>query len=172
MLYSFVFTLSNYLGVSVINLLVDVSQIRMADNQQQNGSQQFENTEGQQQQQHLNGTADNSNTNNDSGQFECVRDDDRSDKCHPSNRVNCPSRYAEYYVHNACRRYGRAAAVVGPSSIRFSATFGVIPPSVFFVSFSNVECRPISGTTTEHCLRRLSFACRKSYFNGYQIILG
>lgn len=49
----------------------------MADNQQQNGSQQFENTEGQQQQ-HLNGTADNSNTNNDSGQFECVRDDDRS----------------------------------------------------------------------------------------------
>lgn len=54
--------------------------IRMADNQQQNGSQQFENTEGQQQQQHLNGSADNSSTNNDSGQFECVRDDDRSEK--------------------------------------------------------------------------------------------
>jgi len=51
----------------------------MADNQQQNGSQQFENTEGQQQQ-HLNGTAENSSTNNDSGQFECVRDDDRSDE--------------------------------------------------------------------------------------------
>lgn len=59
----------------------------MADNQQQqqqqNGSQQFENTEGQQQQQqqqqHLNGTADNANgANSETGQFECVRDDDRS----------------------------------------------------------------------------------------------
>lgn len=49
----------------------------MADNHEQNGPQQFENADGQQQ--HLNGTADNSNTNNDSGQFECVRDDDRSD---------------------------------------------------------------------------------------------
>ncbi|CAI6368104.1 unnamed protein product [Macrosiphum euphorbiae] len=50
----------------------------MADNQQQNGSQQFENAaDAQQQQQHLNGTAENSTTNNDSGQFECVRDDDR-----------------------------------------------------------------------------------------------
>lgn len=60
----------------------------MADNQQQNGSQQFENTEGQQQQQHLNGTADNSSTNNDSGQFECVRDDDRSEEIDVHNRVN------------------------------------------------------------------------------------
>ncbi|XP_060843088.1 RNA-binding protein squid-like isoform X2 [Rhopalosiphum padi] len=50
----------------------------MADNQQQNGSQQFENAaDAQQQQQHLNGTSENSTTNNDSGQFECVRDDDR-----------------------------------------------------------------------------------------------
>lgn len=49
----------------------------MADNQQ-NGSQQFEIIDGQLQ---LNGTADSSSTNNDSGQFECVRDDDRSGKC-------------------------------------------------------------------------------------------
>lgn len=53
----------------------------MADNQQQNGSQQFENAaDAQQQQQHLNGTSENSTTNNDSGQFECVRDDDRLDE--------------------------------------------------------------------------------------------
>lgn len=53
----------------------------MADNQQQNGSQQFENATEQQQQHVLNGTAENANTtNSDSGQFECVRDDDRLDE--------------------------------------------------------------------------------------------
>lgn len=79
----------------------------MADNQQQNGSQQFENTEGQQQQ-HLNGTADNSSTNNDSGQFECVRDDDRSEEIDVHNRVNrftMSDTYVQHMHPIATRRY-------------------------------------------------------------------
>lgn len=115
----------------------------MADNQQQNGSQQFENATDGQQQHALNGTAENaSNTtaNSDSGQFECVRDDDRSvgKKKKKKNLSTQPRSVSNAYVrvHGSAfaRSISRSRLALSPRP-RASARF----PSRFPRSSANIR---------------------------------